>query len=317
MAIQFRCNYCKSLLGIADSQAGSAVDCPRCGRTQKVPGRSQRPAEGKPVPDLRLQQALTALSDLNTTQATSHQQSSDSAETEQTAVPVLLLDGLRDERAATGRRGRVLLASLSLVVFLCGFLTGRLFPFSPGSVQQTQPTEILQPPNPSAELPHPQVQASEQDTPNQPRQRPQLITGNVSYHRDGQEQPDTGTIILLLPLKNSTTLRFQGRALHSGPADPAWLATAAALRELHADLCIADNKGNFQLTHHAATDAAVLVISRHCSRTADTDMDPNCRNLADQWFDSVTGLAGRLSVQMLSVSPGSEPLRIAFQQSAP
>lgn len=148
MAIQFRCNYCKSLLGIADSQAGAAVDCPRCGRTQKVPGRSQRPAEGKPVPDLRLQQALTALSDLNTTQATSHQQSSDSAETEQTAVPVLLLDGLRDERAATGRRGRVLLASLSLVVFLCGFLTGRLFPFSPGSVQQTQPTEILQPPNP-------------------------------------------------------------------------------------------------------------------------------------------------------------------------
>ncbi|HCP11239.1 MAG TPA: hypothetical protein DIT89_02790, partial [Planctomycetaceae bacterium] len=42
MAIQFRCNYCRSLLGIAESQAGCTVDCPRCGRTQLVPGKSPR-----------------------------------------------------------------------------------------------------------------------------------------------------------------------------------------------------------------------------------------------------------------------------------
>ena len=317
MAIQFRCNYCKSLLGIADSQAGLAVDCPRCGRTQKVPGRSLRPAEGNPVPDLRLQQALSALSDLNTTQATGHQPTSDSAHTDPAAVPVVLIDGLRNHRVGYGKHGPMLLACLSLVVFISGFLTGRLIPFSAAPGQQAQPATAAGSQTVAAELPKPLADAADEQAATQPGDAPQVISGQVRYLRGGQEQPDAGALVFLLPLKNPTPLRFPGSALHSGSTDPAWLATAAALHELQANLCMADSQGDFQLTYHAEIDMAMLVVSRHCSRAADIDMDQNCRNLAEQWFDSTTGLAGRLSVQMLRVSPTAEPLRIVFQQSVP
>lgn len=39
MPIKFRCEYCKQLIGIADSKAGSLVDCPTCARTLRVPNR--------------------------------------------------------------------------------------------------------------------------------------------------------------------------------------------------------------------------------------------------------------------------------------
>jgi hypothetical protein len=315
MAIQFRCNYCKSLLGIADSQAGVAVDCPRCGRTQRVPGRSPRPAEGNPVPDLRLQQALSALSDLNTTPATSPAQTSDSAETDPAATPVVLIDGLRENRVESGQRSRLLLACLLLVVFLSGFLTGRLMPFSADPAQQSQPASTGIRKAANAELPQPMAGAAEQAAAKQPRQGLQIISGRVSFRRDGQEHPDAGALMFLLPLKNPTQLRFQGGTLHPGPTDPAWLATAAAMQELQADLCVADSSGDFQLKYDAGIDAAILVISRHCSRAAENDMDQHCRDLAEQWFDSVTGLAGRLSVQMLRIPRDSEPLNIVFQQS--
>ncbi len=39
MPIKFRCEYCRQLLGIAESKAASLVDCPTCGRTLRVPNR--------------------------------------------------------------------------------------------------------------------------------------------------------------------------------------------------------------------------------------------------------------------------------------
>lgn len=37
MPIKFRCDYCRQLMGIAHTKAGSLVDCPTCGRTLRVP----------------------------------------------------------------------------------------------------------------------------------------------------------------------------------------------------------------------------------------------------------------------------------------
>ena len=37
MPIKFRCQYCQQLLGISRSRAGAVVDCPRCGRSLRVP----------------------------------------------------------------------------------------------------------------------------------------------------------------------------------------------------------------------------------------------------------------------------------------
>ncbi len=66
MPIQFRCEYCRQRLGIADSKAGALVDCPACGRSLKVPGGGGAPGPsatgGKAEPDPHLQSALLQLS---------------------------------------------------------------------------------------------------------------------------------------------------------------------------------------------------------------------------------------------------------------
>lgn len=67
MPIQFRCQYCRQRLGIADSRAGAVVDCPACGRTLRVPGRDDGAAgaqgtSARPEADPQLQSALQLLS---------------------------------------------------------------------------------------------------------------------------------------------------------------------------------------------------------------------------------------------------------------
>ena len=64
MPIQFRCQYCRQRLGIADSRAGSLVDCPACGRSLRVPaagGGLSAAAEAVRAPDAGLQSALEQL----------------------------------------------------------------------------------------------------------------------------------------------------------------------------------------------------------------------------------------------------------------
>ncbi|MCS6977087.1 MAG: hypothetical protein NZM31_08795 [Gemmatales bacterium] len=45
MPIQFRCAYCNQLLGIARRKAGTAVNCPTCGKQIVVPTPEEGPAE--------------------------------------------------------------------------------------------------------------------------------------------------------------------------------------------------------------------------------------------------------------------------------
>ena len=64
MPIQFRCQYCRQRLGIADSRAGSLVDCPACGRSLRVPsagGQVASAPEAPTAPDSELQSALQQL----------------------------------------------------------------------------------------------------------------------------------------------------------------------------------------------------------------------------------------------------------------
>lgn len=67
MPIQFRCQYCRQRLGIADSRAGAVVDCPACGRTLRVPGKDDGAAgtqvtSARTAADPQLQSALQLLS---------------------------------------------------------------------------------------------------------------------------------------------------------------------------------------------------------------------------------------------------------------
>lgn len=70
MPIQFRCQYCRQRLGIADSRAGALVDCPACGRSLRVPNGSggtvpaTDPPDPKPTSDRLLHSALQQLSEI-------------------------------------------------------------------------------------------------------------------------------------------------------------------------------------------------------------------------------------------------------------
>ena len=68
MPIKFRCDYCRQLLGIAHSKAGSLVDCPTCGRTLRVPNQDGTvdppPAVGLDLADDGLRRALDELAQL-------------------------------------------------------------------------------------------------------------------------------------------------------------------------------------------------------------------------------------------------------------
>lgn len=51
--IRFQCSNCNKTLGIADSEAGKAVKCPRCGTRVRIPGapaQPKPPAAEKPPP---------------------------------------------------------------------------------------------------------------------------------------------------------------------------------------------------------------------------------------------------------------------------
>lgn len=69
MPIKFRCDYCRQLLGIAHTKAGSLVDCPTCGRTLRVPNEDGTvdppPAVGLNLADDGLRRALDELAELD------------------------------------------------------------------------------------------------------------------------------------------------------------------------------------------------------------------------------------------------------------
>ena len=76
MPIQFRCQYCRQLLGISRSRAGSTVDCPACGRTLRVPA-SEGTATGSELPlkaesNENLRSALEELSSLSLPPSPAH-----------------------------------------------------------------------------------------------------------------------------------------------------------------------------------------------------------------------------------------------------
>lgn len=316
MAIQFRCSYCKSLLGISDSQAGTAVDCPRCGRSQKVPGHSSRPAAGNSLLDLQLQRALTELSDLNTAIITPSGSSAKASADNPAEIPVLLIDGLQGNHRRSQRRHYLSAAALSAVTFACGLLAGIFSPFTRHPEQQISPLAADQRNVAAMQNPKPPDEPS--DPPTEQRQQPvRTISGHVRYIRNG-EQPDVGALVILLPLKNPTQLRFSAAALHTGPTDPAWRATAAAMHELNAEISQTDAAGAFQFQSCANVPATLLIISRHSARPAGVDITQDFRETAEQWFDSVSGLAGRLSIlRRDAATDWSEPLRIVLPEAAP
>ncbi len=309
MAIQFRCNYCRSLLGIAESQAGCTVDCPRCGRTQRVPGKSPRTDSGTPVPDLQLRHALSALSDLNAAVSALPTHASATPQNATPPQPILLIDGLRPEIRTTRYTG-LLLATATAVVFSCGFFLGR-------SLQQPAATQASGPSVNSDVVK--QQQPSEKPLPPQATHQPQSLTGRIQIQRNGKQQPDSGALVILLPLQNPTRLRFDGSALHTEKDNPARLATIAALSQLHAHFDQAADDGSFSLHYDTQTPAALLVISRHLAAPPGNLLPADCELLINQWFESTAGLAGRLATKLhpLPADQPLTPVSLTFQDATP
>ncbi|MFM7058437.1 MAG: hypothetical protein ACKO2P_16085 [Planctomycetota bacterium] len=92
MPIQFRCEFCRQRLGIADSKAGALVDCPACGRSLKVPdadGKAPKTSASrtKAAPDPQLHSALQRLSEIGLDSAPESNPAPDSASPTHKVVP--------------------------------------------------------------------------------------------------------------------------------------------------------------------------------------------------------------------------------------
>jgi hypothetical protein len=223
--------------------------------------------------------------------------------------PILLIDGLRPEIRTT-RYTELLLATATAVVFSCGFFLGR-------SLQQPAATQASGPSVNSDVVK--QQQPSEKPLPPQATHQPQSLTGRIQIQRNGKQQPDSGALVILLPLQNPTRLRFDGSALHTEKDNPARLATIAALTQLHAHFDQAADDGSFSLHYDTQTPAALLVISRHLAAPPGNPLPADCELLINQWFESTAGLAGRLATKLhpLRADQPLTPVSLTFQDATP
>ena len=219
---------------------------------------------------------------------------------------ILLIDGLRPEIRTTRYTG-LLLATATAVVFGCGFFLGRSLQ-QPAAAERSPQIDVVK-----------QQQPTEKPLPPQAAQPPQSLTGRIQIQRNGKQQPDSGALVILLPLKNPTRLRFDGSALHTEKDNPARLATIAALSQLHAHFDQAADDGSFSLHYDTQTPAALLVISRHLAGPPGNPLPADCELLINQWFESTAGLTGRLATKLhpLPADQPLTPVSLTFQDATP
>ena len=382
MPIQFRCRYCRQLLGISRSRAGSAVDCPACGRSLRVPhehGNTPETNPETPEADPALRNALEILAASSSapkltphgpapaaipapqptirgarrTDTTSPPDSSSAivqptalellaqlpvspvpVDADQSLQPLILATAESDSDAqptpnqlspataeipnaaldpslsalaeiappanpstnvgnqprssAPDRRLTSILGSLLLActTFAAGYaLRSTVSP--PENTSDQSP--VTRPENSTAPSPSP---AAEQSP------RPAL-TGKI-YFRDssGEPRPDAGALLILVPQRNSSTLKLDPRPLREAPDSTAHKALAAALAVLQVSFTTADASGNYSLPTPDEPSLQLIAISKHQLRNPDIPLSDSVRNTIEAWFDSAPHLTGKLATSV-------------------
>lgn len=129
------------------------------------------------------------------------------------------------------------------------------------------------------------------------------LKGVVRYVNDaGKSLPDSGAVVLLLPIENPTRLRLDARPLREPPDSKARQAIEVALKILGGSVHQVDDSGNWAA--NVPSDAALMMItiSRHRSRTESQPVPAAVLESLDRWFQSPLHIVGRLSVKKSVVS---------------
>lgn len=187
----------------------------------------------------------------------------------------------------------------------------------------TLPMATIQNENPDAA-----VVSDSPDDVDSPMQRPEraandaaqqrlAFNGSVTYtDATGTQHPDSGALVMLLPLPREGTLKLDAQSLMQPSDHPDHKATLAALRQLEGDFAQADSTGRFQLQRPAGTDGQLIAISRHLQRPSDVSVASDVVAVLQNWFVSSSRMTGRLRVQLLQSPAASQNQDIVFRHTA-
>jgi len=208
-----------------------------------------------------------------------------------------------EPRPTIDGRWRVALLSVFVLGIACGAVFRGLFTsHTPGGPTTTLPGQDLQ-----------NAAAEDNDVPRVVEAG--ILHGTVTWTEPGRNaSPDSGALVLLLPIRREGTWLLDSRALRSDAVDVERAAITAALNALGASVQVTDQDGQFELKKRSEAAAALIVISRHVTET-DGSLEANVRDALARWFENPAQLVGRLAAKSISVREGTAPssaLSIAF-----
>lgn len=135
------------------------------------------------------------------------------------------------------------------------------------------------------------------------------LKGTVRYRNAaGEMAADADALVLLVPSKNTTTLRLDGRPLREEAKSPTRSSIEAALSILQVSVTRVGADGSFVLPQKHSQTQRLVVISRHKSRPDGESVAGDAQQTLAEWFESTSHLVGRLAAKVVPVdAPGSTP----------
>jgi hypothetical protein len=131
-----------------------------------------------------------------------------------------------------------------------------------------------------------------------------IVQGTIEYQdASGRMLPDSGAMVLLLPVNRQGTIKLNARSLQRPAENPDLAATVAALSALGGAVGVSDMDGKYQLTSETTADCTLVVVSKHLERPADLPVSPSVVHVLESWFDSTNHILGRLAVESVNISP--------------
>lgn len=136
---------------------------------------------------------------------------------------------------------------------------------------------------------------------------PGSLRGTVKYRNAaGEFVPDDDALVLLVPSKNSTQLKLDGRPLREDSQSVARRSIEAALDVLQISVTRVSADGTFSLPQKHKETQRLVVISRHKSRTDGESVAGDAQQTLTEWFESTSHLVGRLAAKVTAIdAPGT------------
>lgn len=130
-----------------------------------------------------------------------------------------------------------------------------------------------------------------------------VLQGTIQYRSPaGQLLPDSGAMVLLLPVTRVGTLLFDAESLRQPKGHPDATVTLAALNALGGKVVRASPDGLFAISHQAHVDCSMIVISEHMQRPDGESVLPDVDRLLQNYFESPSQICRQLAVQFAVVN---------------